>query len=113
MAPEVLGLKLGSPLYLATTEWFPTARAIGAVNAALSEFTLTLLATVVVALSTKSTVPEASKLPVFGLSLTSARSRKLPGNGALVAATIPELVETYELATVRLGWGLTVTDTGA
>src|SRR5882724_3371807 len=71
---EMLGLKLGSPLYWAMTECGPAFKITGgSVSAALSWLIFTLAASVVTPLSTNFTVPVAIKLPVAAKSETSAR----------------------------------------
>jgi len=109
-AVELLALKLGSPLNFATIEFAPPFNTMGPTKAALSVLIPTLLASVMVVRSTKSTVPLAMKFPeIVGLSPTSARKNAVrgyvPGTKAvpLLSAKMP--------ATVKLGCGETITDT--
>jgi len=111
-AAELLALKLGSPLYFAMIEFAPPFKTMGPVKAALSVLIPTLLASVVVVRSTKSTVPLATKFPVIvGLSPTSARKNAVcgyvPGTKAV------PLLSAKMLAMVKLGCGPTVTEIGA
>jgi hypothetical protein len=115
-APELLVVKLGSPLYLATIECEPTANVAipPAVNASLAALTCVVATAVALPLSKKLTVPVGSSTPL-GL-MVACRKSVVAGPLVKVAQLVLEVIGRVHfrtLAVAELFALLTVTVTGA